>query len=121
MGRHIMLSHLSGSYFSLVVFFVLCLIARLPSGQLFFVMAGAPVTLPLWFIQVPFRDVGLSVHGVAFLSGLYAIGFTVAWLILRYRARPRERLRLGLCPRCGYDLRATPERCPECGAEPKIA
>jgi hypothetical protein len=47
------------------------------------------------------------------LVGLLLIGPAVC--VVRWASR-RRRFGEGRCQRCGYDLRASPEQCPECGA-----
>ena len=42
-------------------------------------------------------------------------GARLAAHLVRQHTRRRS-VRTGLCPACGYDLRASPEQCPECGA-----
>jgi hypothetical protein len=56
--------------------------------------------IPLW----------LLIAVTAVLPLRWAVRFLARWRAKRQRP--------GICRRCGYDLRATPERCPECGAAP---
>src|SRR5690348_14835950 len=80
-------------------------------------------------IALIFTFVGLKLHWYGTDWGLTTILVVIgiaalAVLLLVFRAEFRKALpsyrsyrrrRNGLCTSCGYDLRATPERCPECG------
>jgi hypothetical protein len=54
---------------------------------------------PYWFLVI--------------LSALLPAYSVTMWYKQR---RPNALAKQGRCPTCGYDLRATPARCPECGA-----
>jgi len=59
-----------------------------------------------------------SAGGIA--GALLLIALAVDWMSARFvrhlrRHFIRELQARGICTSCGYDLRATPERCPECG------
>jgi hypothetical protein len=52
---------------------------------------------------------------------LWLLSFVLAlpWILVAM-IRRAYRQPAGMCVRCGYDLRATPDRCPECGTSVSI-
>jgi hypothetical protein len=80
----------------------------------------------------PFTGVGLHRHVVSrivirdqvvtiifgpylFVATLLLLFWVTRFLDWQLPQRRNSSVLRGLCPICGYDLRATPQRCPECG------
>lgn len=70
------------------------------------VQTGQSRTANNWAVVIPYW----------FPAGLAAILPACGLILLVRRRQQAARSRRGFCPGCGYDLRGTPERCPECGA-----
>jgi hypothetical protein len=68
-----------------------------------------------WYTSLGSTTVNLFVVGIPYWSILLVSTPAPAmWMIKRRNLSKRRTA--GQCLACGYDLRATPERCPECGA-----
>jgi hypothetical protein len=73
------------------------------------------------FVRIPGDKTPWFYYQNSFLTIPYwsicALLFLWPGLLVLIRHIPRRKARMGYCRKCGYDLRASADRCPECGTE----
>jgi hypothetical protein len=83
---------------------------------------SAAARMGFWSARITVGPQGSAVaRGRAVAAPLWAVALVCAvlpalWLAEARRAKRRRRA-AGLCPACGYDLRASSDCCPECGTK----
>lgn len=116
-------AHVIGSYAALLL--LLLYGGTSPGGDSINFAAGlcagpiiAPIYMPILMLlmldRTPWDGTGpvAPIWQPITVWALYGGVWTIVFMVVRARAAKRV---LGLCRNCGYDLRATPSRCPECG------
>ena len=83
---------------------------RIGNGWLPFFASDPSTGVPYTLVAIPF-----------WMISLMFLGFPAVWMALStaLSVRGRRRRLRDCCIACGYDLRATPDKCPECGTVPR--
>jgi hypothetical protein len=104
---------------SVAVFLLICALAAwaVHSGVQSIVLVGdqrGPLLEVMLFSNAIWFFPGGLYHYWFLLPTAGLLSFSSGYCL--YRERRSKQSKGGFCPKCGYDLRATPDRCPECGA-----
>ncbi len=75
-------------------------------------VVAAPVVGLVWWVVAGMLSPLGPLGSLTFAAAVCALPTVVS----RLRTTRADRVAAGLCGECGYDLRKTPDRCPECGS-----